>query len=100
MAHRSYRAESRSDWGTNDGGGLDRGQIELGCMLRIADATEVMSRSFTQLLADIKYLRERNVTLTDDNEHLKRRIGALKGQITRLKRTGVPAEPGAGDVAA
>ena len=62
----TMRSESRREFcvsGTN--GNVTRGDIDTGCLQRIADATEKMAASYADL---------------------DRRIAALKGAITRMRR--------------
>lgn len=60
--------------------------IKLGCLMRIADASEKMASNYTQLQNEIdRYKRWYNEE-RDANEKLKRTISSLRGVITRLKR--------------
>jgi hypothetical protein len=87
MSHQSYRAESRRDWGVNsEHGPLTREQVSLGALLRIADATELMAKRHTELIAerdqsDHWYRHERNRRQTAE-----RQLAAARGQITKLKK--------------
>ena len=49
MTHRSYKTESRVDWGTSSDGLLNIEQINCGAILRIADAVEKMAASYDQM---------------------------------------------------
>lgn len=48
MVFKSYRDESRTNWGVTvaEATKPDRDQLYLGCMLRIADATELMASNY------------------------------------------------------
>lgn len=51
MAFRDYREQSRSKWGTDeDTGSISRDQLQLGCLIRIADAADQLNRQITSLL--------------------------------------------------
>lgn len=85
MTHKSYRDESRRDWGTTDSGNLDRDQIQTGALLRIADASEAMAREHNRLIASETLERNRANRLAGEVQYLERRIAALKGVITKMK---------------
>ena len=86
MTHKSYKAESRIDWGTNMEGGLTLEQINTGAILRIADATEKMAQRHTELIRRNEYL-ESYVKLLDATKQTKdRQINALRGHINRMKK--------------
>lgn len=60
-------------------------QISAGALLRIADALEIISKNYSQLLNDKEFYKSRY-----ENERMvaarqQRRISALKGVITRGK---------------
>lgn len=81
----TYREESRRDWHreevppTND-------DLKLGCLQRIADATEMMARRYHDLIDERdKYKNAyKRVCLYEDRAN--RRIAALRGVITKLKK--------------
>ena len=85
---KSYRKESNTDWGAffEDGETPNREQLGLGCLLRIADATELMAKNYT-LLQDAKdqYQRWYNNERAE-NAKLTKQISAYKGVITKLKK--------------
>jgi hypothetical protein len=60
--------------------------IQRGAILRIADALEAMSGNYQSLLGDVKYLRTRVEDEGHENRHLRARVSALRGVITRMKR--------------
>lgn len=59
--------------------------IKLGCLMRIADATEKMAQNYTKLQDELslykKWYKERGDTI----EYLRRQNRALRGHLTRLK---------------
>lgn len=85
---KSYREESRTNWGVTvpDSVKPDREQLHLGCMLRIADATEAMAKNFVQLQNDLKWEKERNIRLVERNDKLQRQVNAYKGILKKLKK--------------
>lgn len=88
MVFKSYREESRTNWGVTvtENTKPDREQLHLGCMLRIADATEAMAINFTKLQNELKWANERNQRLVASNEKLQRQVSAYKGIVKRLKK--------------
>ena len=85
MAFKSYREESKTNWGTHQIENLNMDQINTGCFLRIADATEAMAKNNVQLQADLNWYKQRYNEVSDANNKLHRRISALQGVITRMK---------------
>jgi hypothetical protein len=91
-----FRARSRADWCPNDGDKntpLDRDQIHLGAVLRIADASEAMAQHHVAILKERDNLQARVEDLIaqcdrewQQNLALGRRITALRGVITRMKK--------------
>jgi hypothetical protein len=83
----SYREESRKDWGATlaDDERLDTEQIQLGALLRIADAVEPMAKHHVALQRDLDYYKrlasERAITIG----YLSKSRAAIKGHLTRLK---------------
>jgi len=79
----SLREKSRRNW-TNDNNTNEN--IQLGCMLRIADASEKMAQRHTDLIDErdrlSRYYRERGERIA----RLERQLSAAKGQITKLKK--------------
>lgn len=79
----SLREKSRRNW-TNDSSTNEN--IQLGCMLRIADATEKMALRYTELISERDWLAGAYRRRNDDFSRLERSLAAHKGQITRLKK--------------
>ncbi len=59
--------------------------IELGCLMRIADATEKMASNYIQLQNDLDWYKKRYETEQKTSVNLNRKIASLKGVITKLK---------------
>ena len=99
MAWKSFKDESRVDWGREDCGSADqkftRDDIKYGATLRIADALERLAsgkseiETLDELAGQKKIVSDlSNIVLTkrQEAEHLWRQISAYKGQITKLKK--------------
>ncbi len=82
---KSYIERSKLNIGNSDEN-ITVQQVQLGCMQRIADATEKMASNYQKMEADLEmYKRWYN----QKNERIKKlnyEIRTLKGHITRLKK--------------
>ncbi len=87
MTHRSYRKESRSDWGTRDEGGFPLDQINTGALLRIADAVERMAESYDEMRRDRDVWKESALFARRRLDTERRRTAALRGWIKRMRAT-------------
>ncbi len=83
---KSYRKESRKDYGQEAEGGLCLDQIRTGALLRIADATELVAKRYQDLIDERDRcklrLEEKEQSLAAEH----RRVIALRAVITRMKR--------------
>lgn len=88
MAHVSHRENSRIDWGRNVDGGKNPNSddIRMGCLLRIADATEAMSKNHVALQRERDVLAKTCDRLQAEVDRLTRQRTALRGVVSRLKR--------------
>lgn len=92
LRHHGYREISRSDWGRKHhedeplNKSFDADSIKLGCLLRIADATEAMAKNYVNLQRDYERAQQEVKRLTANNNRMGRSIAALRGHIGRLKR--------------
>lgn len=88
MAFRDYREASRTNWGSERAGeGLNLEQINTGCLLRIADAVELVSRNYSDLLSQVELYKRRNREQREDIERLVKSNNALRGHFKRLKKS-------------
>ena len=85
MPFKSYREESRLNYGTEDEGPMLDSGIQLGALLRIADSLEKMQRPFTDLLSERKRYEEYYRSGQKRERKLERQIAGLRGAITRMK---------------
>lgn len=63
--------------------------IQLGCLQRIADATEKMATNFINLQNDRDYYKKLAEERFERISNLERRIASYKGVITKIKSTEV-----------
>lgn len=88
MKIKSLKAHSRSEWvpPTQDHEYPGDTNVQLGCLQRIADSLEKMEQPFAKLIEERdRYERWYRSELTA-KENLYRRISALQGVITKLKK--------------
>lgn len=79
----SLRDKSRLNW-ANDSNGNEN--ILLGCMLRIADASEKMAQRHTELINERDMYKRWYEQASKERRYYERRVAELKGQITDLKK--------------
>lgn len=82
----SHRQSSRKEWITPHGLHPSIDQIQLGCLQRIADATEKMAGNYDALIHDRDLYKRWYNEERERNARLERRIRSLRGVITRMKR--------------
>jgi len=87
MAFIPHRETSRINWGKEVEGksNPDRDDIKMGCLLRIADATEAMATSHVQLQASLDYYKRAYNGESESCRRLARQVNSLRGVITKLK---------------
>jgi hypothetical protein len=61
--------------------------VEVGCLQRIADATEAMAKPFVNLVSERERYERYYKSEREDNKRLARRIAALQGVITKMKKS-------------
>jgi len=85
---KNYKSESRIDWGAyvEDGETINRDQIQLGAILRIADASELMAKNHAELVRERDYYQRMYKEQYAYARHLERRVAGLRGQITVKNR--------------
>ena len=81
MTFKSYREESRTNWGTSQDAALTQEQIRTGCFLRIADATEKMAQRHTDLIDERDRLQRQVKRLQERVDFLERSRASLKGKL-------------------
>lgn len=85
MAFKSYREQSKVDWGT-ESDSLTAEQIQTGALLRIADAVEKVAADYTAIRNSRDYWQTRAIAHWTAGERMARRIRSLHGVITRMKK--------------
>lgn len=83
---RYYRDEAKKNWHRGDGGAPDLEQLKFGALQRIADALEVSVREHEQLKRSHEWYKECYDKHIKKIATLERRVAALRGVITKMKR--------------
>jgi hypothetical protein len=83
----SYKKESRRDWFQSGAAeNLTTAELSLGCFQRIADATELMAKRHQELMAQKERAEQSRDYWRDEHDHMGRKLIAMRGQITKLKK--------------
>ena len=85
MPWKSYRAESRKDYGCEMEDGATLEQTNTGALLRIADATELMAKNWNDLVRERDFAK-----MSSDNawrlaDELKRRNAELRIRLSHFE---------------
>lgn len=88
IVFKSYRQHSKKDWGRDmsENEPLNAEQITVGCLLRIADASEAMAKNHNELIRDLNWARGDRDRWRQICEEMERSNRSLKGQITKMKK--------------
>jgi hypothetical protein len=82
----SLRTLSKCDWSLPAGTDLpDDERIQLGCLLRIADATELMASNYIRLQNEVEQYKRWHAEEANRNKRLRKDYACLQGQNTKLK---------------
>lgn len=83
----TFKESSKVNWRP----GVDRTptneEIQIGCLQRIADATEAMASNYLRLQADLDMHKRWYKNEQETSARLNRSNNALRGVITKLKKT-------------
>lgn len=83
---KNFNESSRKNWVTADGSKPDNNQLVVGCLQRIADAVETMSKNYQNLISDRDFYKKRYEETGHEIRRVSRANAALKGHIGRIKR--------------
>jgi len=82
---KSFQEISREEWRTDEHAQI-REVLQIGALLRIAEATEKIAADYDQLKNDYDYMRSNRNTYRRLYRQEYRSNRALRGWITRLKK--------------
>ncbi len=77
----TMREDSKREWTSN--GVVEH--INIGSLQRIADATELMSKRYAELIRERDQFERWYKEATNRADRIGRRLSAAKGQITKLR---------------
>lgn len=80
---------SRSNWVAEPRNEFDYPgdeNIKIGCLQRIADATELMAKDRQKLIDDYEWMKKSRANYIDMYHTEQRRTAALKGVVRKLKK--------------
>lgn len=88
MPNINLREATKVNWHLNQETGNYPGDtnIQLGCLMRIADATEKMALNYVQMERELEWYSKKYEQQRIELDLMARKIAGLKGQITRMKK--------------
>lgn len=88
MTARYYKQQSRLEWYQDlpEDRQLSLDQVQLGAVLRIADALELMAQSHAKLQEDRDFYERRYKEESASSKRLAHANAALRGHLKRMKR--------------
>ena len=89
MKRKSWIEHSKIHYRDTDEGTPNDNRIKIGCMQRIATATEAMAITHTRLINDNEWLKGVRDRQQEEINYLRRSNAGLKGAITRMKNKAV-----------
>lgn len=78
----TQREQSKKDWESRD----TSEDLQLGCLQRIADATEKMASNYQRMEKDLAMYKRWYKEKCETVNNRDRSISSLRGQITKLKK--------------
>ena len=90
MPSKYFTDASRDNWFSNTT--LNNDDLKLGCLQRIAAATELMAKNYQQLIDERDRYKKAKDNWMESYDRSVRRIKALRGVITKLKKQ-IPQKP-------
>lgn len=87
MPKYSWKEKSRSDWNTelDNASDLPVEYIQTGCLMRIAEATELMAQNYRQLMEDRDQYKRWYEQKKVEIERLQNEARTLRGVVTRFR---------------
>ena len=90
MNNKNYREQSRLNWvpvttPDNPNATVTDDQLYIGCLQRIADATEKMGLGYTDMERELSIYKQYHAFDTAYIKKLEKANAALKGHVKRLK---------------
>jgi septal ring factor EnvC (AmiA/AmiB activator) len=90
MAYSYLKEASKVNWCVkvqNAGDYPGDNNLQLGCLMRIADATEMMAKRYTEMQDNLDWYKKKYAEHREEIKRMERQIAAYKGHIRRLKNS-------------
>lgn len=82
---KSYKEESKKNYGRKDAENLSIEQLNTGCLMRIADSLEKIEKPYVEMIDALKWYKKEYLIQNEQIDKLLLSNRALKGVITRMK---------------
>ena len=82
---KNLKQVSKGNYDLSHDGNPKLEEVNTSCLMRIADATELMAQNYNKLLAEREQYKNWHKQECAANAILIKRVSALKGIITRMK---------------
>lgn len=82
----TLRTESKAEYSPRNQDGANSDELKVGCLQRIADATEAMAKYHVQIIKDRDMYERWYRDSQAGQRKLERQNAALRGVITKLKK--------------
>lgn len=87
MAHKNFIQESRDkNWGVETSGSLSSEQLNLGCMLRIANAADMLNQNITNLMGERDTYKRRYESEREAHLKTTKTKNTYRATINRLEK--------------
>jgi len=83
MPWKSFKEKSKINWGTDSD--ITREDPKFECLMRIADAVELMAKNPAQLINDRDYFKRRFDERGGEISKLRRQVSAYRGIVNKKK---------------
>lgn len=84
----NYKDLSRENYGISDNDTPTFEQVQLGCLQRIANASEAIAKKYVQMEVNLTWYKNKYKENVEEIKLLKNRIRGIKARITRDKKHG------------
>lgn len=82
----SLKNDSKRDWSATNPASVTNDELKIGCLQRIADATEAMAKDREMMERMLAHRKAQVDSLVTQRQRLERRLAATQGVVTKMKR--------------
>lgn len=79
-----FKEQSKREWFTTQP--VTNDDIQTGCLMRIADATELMAKNYVQMQNEMNNYKRWFKEEQEISQHLRKSNAALRGVINKMKK--------------